>query len=204
MPIRGRSRRRSPAPEGGALRGLGERIRAARTAAGLSQTQLGAPHFTRAYVSAVELGKIHPSMKSLEFLASRLSRPAASLLADDGADAREAEALLSGRPASLGPDPLAEARALVERGIARRSLADLEQGLEVGADLADLERLAARYLALGEERLRAGDARSALGPLRRGVALRAAARDRALAADAARMRADLRAGRDAPARRAPR
>jgi len=69
---------------------------------------------------------------------------------------------------------------------------------------ADLERLAARYLALGEERLRAGDARSALGPLRRGVALRAAARDRALAADAARMRADLRAGRDAPARRAPR
>jgi transcriptional regulator with XRE-family HTH domain len=61
-------KRRTPAPVGA---GLGERVRA-RARLGLSQAALGSPHLTRAFVSAIELGKVQPSLKSLEHLASKL------------------------------------------------------------------------------------------------------------------------------------
>src|SRR6266568_3914656 len=99
-----RSRVRRPAPVSAALRQIGARIREARAEAGLSQAQLGAPHFTRAYVSAIELGKVRPAMKSLEFMAERLGKPTSYFLEDPQADRRRrkrdleirsAEALLS-------------------------------------------------------------------------------------------------------------
>lgn len=77
------------------LAGLGGRIRATRAAAGLSQSQLGRPHFTRAYVSALELGKIRPSMKALEFLAQRLGRTVSSFL-EDAAELRRRDELEQG------------------------------------------------------------------------------------------------------------
>ncbi|MBU6422455.1 MAG: helix-turn-helix domain-containing protein [Chloroflexota bacterium] len=70
---------------------LGARIRQARNEAGLSQAQLGQPHFTRAYVSALELGKIRPAMKSLEFLASKLGKPTAYFLEDEAEVRRRQE-----------------------------------------------------------------------------------------------------------------
>src|SRR5437868_10057090 len=86
-----RTRVRRPAPLSEALRQIGDRIRTARTEAGLSQAQLGAPHFTRAYVSAIELGKVRPAMKSLEFLAERLGKPTSYFLEDADADRRRQE-----------------------------------------------------------------------------------------------------------------
>ncbi|MDQ6857745.1 MAG: helix-turn-helix domain-containing protein, partial [Chloroflexota bacterium] len=80
-----RTRIRRPAPVSAALGQIGDRIRQARTDAGLSQAQLGTPHFTRAYVSAIELGKVRPAMKSLEFMAAKLGKPASHFL--DDADA---------------------------------------------------------------------------------------------------------------------
>src|ERR1700716_500195 len=80
MPTRARQRR--AAPESPALRQLGQRLREARTAAGLSQGQLGAPYYTRAHVSAIELGKIRPAMKSLEHMATKLGKPAAYFMED--------------------------------------------------------------------------------------------------------------------------
>jgi tetratricopeptide (TPR) repeat protein len=77
-----RTRRRRPAPLSPALKKLGERLRDARIAAGLSQAQLGAPYFTRAHVSAIELGKIRPAMRSLEHMAGKLDRPASYFLDD--------------------------------------------------------------------------------------------------------------------------
>lgn len=77
-----RTRRRRPAPLSPALKKLGERLREARIAAGISQAQLGAPYFTRAHVSAVELGKIRPAMRSLEHMARKLDRPASYFLDD--------------------------------------------------------------------------------------------------------------------------
>lgn len=75
VPSRGRrtprptARRRSRPPN---LTGLGARLREARDRAALSQTAVGAPHYTRAYVSAIELGKIQPSLRALAHLAARL------------------------------------------------------------------------------------------------------------------------------------
>jgi HTH-type transcriptional regulator, quorum sensing regulator NprR len=77
-----RTRRRRPAPLSPALKNLGERLREARTASGLSQAQLGAPYFTRAHVSAIELGKIRPAMRSLEHMAQKLGKPASYFLDD--------------------------------------------------------------------------------------------------------------------------
>src|SRR5258708_12778040 len=83
-----RTRIRRPAPVSDALQQVGDRIRKARTEAGLSQAQLGAPHFTRAYVSAIELGKVRPAMKSLEFMADKLGKPTSYSLEDAEADRR--------------------------------------------------------------------------------------------------------------------
>jgi tetratricopeptide (TPR) repeat protein len=77
-----RARRRRPAPLSPALKKLGERLREARIRAGISQAQLGAPYFTRAHVSAVELGKIRPAMRSLEHMARKLDKPASYFLDD--------------------------------------------------------------------------------------------------------------------------
>ena len=86
-----RTRVRRPAPVSDSLQQIGERIRKARLESGLSQAQLGAPHFTRAYLSAIELGKVRPAMKSLEFLADKLGKPASYFLEDAEADRRRQE-----------------------------------------------------------------------------------------------------------------
>src|SRR5439155_10108422 len=86
-----RTRTRRPAPVSEALQQIGERIRQARAEAGLSQAQLGAPHFTRAYVSAIELGKVRPAMKSLEFLADKLGKPTSYFMEDEAAEKRRTE-----------------------------------------------------------------------------------------------------------------
>src|SRR3989442_3519339 len=65
-----------------ALKKLGDRLREARLAAGISQAQLGAPYYRRAPVSAIELGKIRPAMRSLEHLARKLGKPASYFLDD--------------------------------------------------------------------------------------------------------------------------
>ncbi|MDP9283061.1 MAG: helix-turn-helix domain-containing protein, partial [Chloroflexota bacterium] len=80
MPTRTRQRR--AAPDSPALRQLGQRLREARAAAGLSQAQLGGPYYTRAHVSAIELGKIRPAMKSLEHMATKLGKPASYFMED--------------------------------------------------------------------------------------------------------------------------
>ena len=115
-----RTRVRRPAPVSDSLQQIGERIRKARLESGLSQAQLGAPHFTRAYVSAIELGKVRPAMKSLEFLADKLGKPASYFLEDAEADRRRherefeirsAEALLSRQTAAQA---IERARPLLE------------------------------------------------------------------------------------------
>jgi len=104
-----RTRIRRPAPVSESLQQIGERIRKARTEAGLSQAQLGAPHFTRAYVSAIELGKVRPAMKSLEFMAEKLGKPISYFMDDAETnrrrqerelEIRSAEALLSRQTAA--------------------------------------------------------------------------------------------------------
>lgn len=53
---------------------LGERIRAARLSAGLSQRQLAGDEFTRGYISQIETSLINPSLSSLQIIAGRLGK----------------------------------------------------------------------------------------------------------------------------------
>jgi tetratricopeptide (TPR) repeat protein len=153
-----RTRVRRPAPVSEALRQIGDRIRATRIEAGLSQAQLGAPHFTRAYVSAIELGKVRPAMKSLDFMAEKLGKPSSYFLEDAKADrrrqereleTRSAEALLSRQTAAqaieLASPLLESATSPAERcrlhfilGTAHNLLI---QGSEALRELAAAERL---------------------------------------------------------------
>ncbi len=61
---------------------IGSRIRTARLAAGLTQQQLAAGRYTKAYVSALENGHSKPSMAALSFIAERLGLPTSRFLED--------------------------------------------------------------------------------------------------------------------------
>jgi transcriptional regulator with XRE-family HTH domain len=61
---------------------VGARLKAARTAAGLTQRELAEPRYTKAYISALENGLIKPSMAALRFLARRLGTVPSAFLAD--------------------------------------------------------------------------------------------------------------------------
>jgi transcriptional regulator with XRE-family HTH domain len=58
-------------------------LRELRTEATLSPAALGAPYVTRAHVSAMELGTVTPTLKTLVFLAHKLGRQARDLLPED-------------------------------------------------------------------------------------------------------------------------
>ena len=59
-----------PAPGAGAR--LGERVRALRVSAGLTQTQLAGERFSKEYISQIERGKTRPTASTIEWLAEQL------------------------------------------------------------------------------------------------------------------------------------
>ena len=59
---------------------VGEKLRAARVAQNYTQSQLAAPDFSVSYISAIERGQIHPSLRALEILAARLGMTSTQLL----------------------------------------------------------------------------------------------------------------------------
>ncbi|HET9437135.1 MAG TPA: helix-turn-helix transcriptional regulator [Gaiellaceae bacterium] len=65
----------SPAPAAGTR--LGERVRALRLAAGLTQTQLAGERFSKEYISQIERGKTRPPAATIAWLADRLGADAA-------------------------------------------------------------------------------------------------------------------------------
>src|SRR6202166_4924138 len=82
---------------------VGTDIREVRTKLGLTQAQLAAPEFSISYISAIERGKIRPSLKALAILAKRLDVPLAFLLEGSPSGAAEARAV-GYSPADSGPD----------------------------------------------------------------------------------------------------
>ncbi len=62
---------------------LGQKVRDARKERRITQDDLAATTFSKSYVSAVELGKIRPSVESLRLLATRLGYPVSYFL-DEG------------------------------------------------------------------------------------------------------------------------
>ncbi len=59
---------------------LGRRVRSARVARGLTQTELGSPEVSAAYVSRIESGQRRPKIELLSSFAERLGVPAERLL----------------------------------------------------------------------------------------------------------------------------
>lgn len=59
---------------------VGAKIRAARQAKKYTQSQLALPDFSVSYISAIERGQIHPSLRALEILAQRLGLSSAELI----------------------------------------------------------------------------------------------------------------------------
>src|SRR6266516_1544487 len=65
---------------------VGAKIRAARQAKKYTQSQLASPDFSVSYISAIERGQIHPSLRALEILARRLDLPSTLLLPESSQD----------------------------------------------------------------------------------------------------------------------
>ncbi len=82
---------------------VGTNIREVRTKLGMTQAQLASPEFSISYISAIERGKIRPSLKALSILARRLDVPLTFLLEGSPAGAAEARAV-GYSPADAGPD----------------------------------------------------------------------------------------------------
>jgi tetratricopeptide (TPR) repeat protein len=59
---------------------VGSKIRAARLAKKYTQSHLAQPDFSVSYISAIERGQIHPSLRALEILANRLGLSSADFL----------------------------------------------------------------------------------------------------------------------------
>jgi transcriptional regulator with XRE-family HTH domain len=62
---------------------IGQRLKQARLGAGLTQQQLAGDRYTKAYVSALENSLVKPSMKALDYLATRLGTTASQLMANE-------------------------------------------------------------------------------------------------------------------------
>lgn len=161
------------------------RLREARLRAGLTQQQLAAPRYTKAYVSALEHGIAKPSMAALNFFADRLGMPASRLMSDEAVVWSRVEADLNlaagrwqvavdGYRALLEAAADASVRAELLRGMAE-GLARLDRGAEAAAAASEaaetftrLDRpadaaLASYWLAYGEyEQENADEARAVL------------------------------------------
>lgn len=64
---------------------MGQRIRGARIAAGLSQRELAGSEITRNMLSSLEHDTANPSVATLRYLSERLGRPVSYFLGEDGA-----------------------------------------------------------------------------------------------------------------------
>jgi tetratricopeptide (TPR) repeat protein len=99
---------------------VGTNIREVRTKLGRTQALLAAPEFSISYISAIERGKIRPSLKALSILARRLDVPLTFLLEGSPSGAAEARAV-GYSLADSGPDQkievdLLQGSVLVQQG----------------------------------------------------------------------------------------
>jgi tetratricopeptide (TPR) repeat protein len=75
-------RRRTVVDSRALAEAIGQRLKAARLRAGLTQERLAADRYTKAYVSALENGLAKPSMAALTFFAERLGLPPSHFLTE--------------------------------------------------------------------------------------------------------------------------
>ncbi|GCE19370.1 helix-turn-helix domain-containing protein [Dictyobacter kobayashii] len=150
---------------------VGTNIREVRTKLGMTQAQLAAPEFSISYISAIERGKIRPSLKALSILARRLDVPLTFLLEGSPSGAAEARAV-GYSPADSGPDQrvdveLLQANVLVQQGDYHQAEALLDP---IQPDRVTTDQVYRLYLLKGQVHLGAGEYQEAVVDLRNAVA----------------------------------
>ena len=147
-------------PEDQDVRTVGERVRALRRAAGLSQAELAAGRFSKEYVSQIERDKTRPTPETLDWLANRLHTDREYL--ETGVSRADAERV----EAALG-----EAEQLIERGRYDEALRAVQDARDrAGATPAPRTR----FRLLSDDawaRIRTGDLESAMSLLEEAAAL---------------------------------
>jgi tetratricopeptide (TPR) repeat protein len=125
---------------------VGAKIRAARQAKRYTQSQLAAPDFSVSYISAIERGQIHPSLRALEILARRLDLPSTQLLPQHSQDGSGGGASISGpmNEKTIVELALLEAQICILQGEAIQAIAKL--GKLTDKYLQDWHRTQQRYL----------------------------------------------------------
>jgi tetratricopeptide (TPR) repeat protein len=133
---------------------LGERLRALRVAAGLTQSELAGGRFSKEYLSQIERGKTRPTAETLEWLAARLAVDPGYLESGVSAEERSrVEASLARAEALLEAHRYQDARAELARS--RKAVAG------TGAPELELRSLLAESWA----RVQQGEIQEALGLL---------------------------------------
>ena len=102
---------------------LGERVRALRVSAGLTQTELAGERFSKEYISQIERGKTRPTDSTIAWLAERLGVDPALLSSGVSTEERtkveamlaRAEALSEAHQYEEAIEAFREARPRVER-----------------------------------------------------------------------------------------
>lgn len=146
---------------------VGSNIREVRTKLSMTQAQLAAPEFSISYISAIERGKIRPSLKALSILARRLDVPLTFLLEGSPAGAAEARAV-GYSPADAGPDQridvdLLQANILVQQKAFEQAIALLAP---IQPERITTDQVYRLYLLRGEIHLGAGEYQEAVVDLR--------------------------------------
>ncbi|HET8910773.1 MAG TPA: tetratricopeptide repeat protein [Ktedonobacteraceae bacterium] len=149
---------------------VGTNIREVRTKLGLTQAQLAAPEFSISYISAIERGKIRPSLKALSILARRLDVPLTFLLEGSPAGAAEARAV-GYSPADSGPDQridvdLLQASVLIQQQAYTEAEALL---VPIQPDRITTDQVYRLYLMRGQVHFGAGEYQEAVVDLRAAV-----------------------------------
>ena len=149
---------------------VGDNIREVRTKLGMTQAQLAAPEFSISYISAIERGKIRPSLKALSILARRLDVPLTFLLEGSPAGAAEARAV-GYSPADSGPDQrvdvdLLHSHVLIQQG----GYSEAQKLLEpIQPDRVTTDQAYRLYLLRGQVHLGMGEYQEAVVDLRSAV-----------------------------------
>lgn len=107
---------------------VGARLRAARLAKKYTQSQLAQPDFSVSYISAIERGQIHPSLRALEIFALRLGISSTDLLSiqepGTGGTSPESEVTPSQEEIAL---QLLEAEIYIWQDAARQAITQLRE-----------------------------------------------------------------------------
>jgi len=123
---------------------VGANLRAARLAKKLTQSQLANPDFSVSYISAIERGQIHPSLRALEILARRLGLSSAQLLPGQNAVKETSSTYIPLKSEEELELELLEAQIAIRRGSVQQAIAQLP-GFS-SKDLKPRQQIELRYL----------------------------------------------------------